>query len=131
MRFLLDTHVLLWLASDPQRLSSGALAALRDADELLLSSVSVWELAIKDGLGRLQLPEPLASWVPSRCAALGVVQLAFTAPQAVEVGRLPLQHRDPFDRALVAVARTAGVSIATADRQVAAYDVESLDVVRG
>lgn len=128
MRLLLDTHVLLWLAAAPERLGA-ALGALEDEDnELIVSAASAWELTIKQGTGRLTLPEPPAVWLASRLPRFGATALAVTWQDAVAVGDLPLLHRDPFDRLLVAQAQRHSLVLVTADRQLAGYDVRRLDV---
>lgn len=128
MTVLLDTHVWLWMLSAPERLGRAA-PVLEDArNELLLSAASVWEIAIKASLGRIALPLPASRYVPTRMRRTGVVPVAVEAAHAVAVADLPLLHRDPFDRLLVAQARSLGVPIATADPLVAAYDVAILDV---
>lgn len=127
MKILLDTHCWLWMTSAPEKFSSAARALVEDArNELFLSAASSWEIAIKYALGKLPLPAPPASYVPSRMAATGVVALAVEHPHALEVAGLPLHHADPFDRLLVAQARIERLPILTADPQLAAYEVEVL-----
>jgi PIN domain nuclease of toxin-antitoxin system len=122
--YLLDTHVWLWLLSDPERIGSDLLAELRDArTRLLLSAASSWEIAIKWALGRLALPEPPVSYVPSRMQRSGVEGLAVSHAHALLVSVLPPHHRDPFDRLLVAQAQVERVTIVTLDPLLDAYDV--------
>lgn len=128
MRVLLDTHVLLWLATTPER-TGAALDVLSDpANELLLSAASAWEIVIKHGSGRLPLPDEPESWLSTRLPQLGVAPLAVTWQDATWVSHLPALHRDPFDRLLVAQARRQSLVLATADRLLASYDVEVLGV---
>ena len=128
MRLLLDTHVWLWMLAAPERLGD-ARATLENADhELLLSAASSWEIAIKHDLGRLRLPQPPDLFVPDRIRASGVVPIAIDHVHALEAGRLPRHHRDPFDRILVAQARQLDVPIVTADPLITAYDVSVLRV---
>lgn len=128
MKVLLDTHVWLWMLAAPERLGS-ARPLLEDArNELLLSAASVWEIAIKHALGRLELPLPASRYVPDRMRRTAVVPVSIEPAQALAVADLPPLHRDPFDRLLVAQARHLGVPIATADPLVAAYDVAVLEV---
>ncbi len=128
MRFLLDTHVWLWLLGDVDRLPADVVAALLDADELVLSAASVWEVAIKHGLGKLPLPVPLVELVSTSYGGAGMRPLPVEARHAVAVGDLPGLHRDPFDRLLVAQTRVEGLTLVTTDPHVQAYDVSVLAV---
>lgn len=96
------------------------------ANELLLSAASAWEIAVKHSLGRLRLPMDPAEYVPNRLAATRTSPLAIQHSHALRVARLPLHHRDPFDRMLIAQAQVEGLPLLTADPQLAAYDVEIL-----
>jgi PIN domain nuclease of toxin-antitoxin system len=91
--------------------------------ELLLSAASIWELAIKLAIKKVRLPAPLAEYVASCSAEDGLVLLAVQPVHAMRVAELPLHHRDPFDRMLVAQAQIEGVSLMSADRTLAKYDV--------
>jgi PIN domain nuclease of toxin-antitoxin system len=125
---LLDTHVFLWLHTEPERLGE-RLALLEDPlNELLVSAASSWEIAIKHANGRLPLPEPPERYVPSRLRRMGAVALAIEHRHALAAADLPNLHRDPFDRMLVAQAGLLGVPIVTADPQVAQYEIGSLNV---
>lgn len=128
MKVLLDTHVWLWMLTDPQRL--GAARSLLAAAEttLLLSAASTWEIAIKYAAGRLPLPEPPAVYVPPRMRSTRVDPLPVTASHTLAVAELPPVHRDPFDRLLVAQARSLSIPLATADDALRVYDVEVLPV---
>lgn len=125
MRVLLDTHCWLWMQAHPERFSPGARAFVEDpANELLFSSASSWEIAIKYALGRLPLPLPPREYVPDRMTTSGVTPLPVHHVHALEVAGLPQHHRDPFDRLLVAQARIEQVPLLTADPQLESYDVE-------
>jgi PIN domain nuclease of toxin-antitoxin system len=127
---LLDTHVFLWLQTEPERLGD-RLALVEDRrTTLLLSAASSWEMAIKYTLGRLPLPEPPERYVPTRMRAIGAEALPIEHAHALAVASLPDLHRDPFDRMLVAQAAVAGVAILTADPAVAQYPAETLLVGR-
>ncbi len=127
MRILLDTHVWLWMVSDPARLAPAARAALTSRDNaLLLSAASVWEMAIKYQLGKLPLPQPPADFVPPRLVRDGVEPLAVEHHHAAYVATLPAHHRDPFDRLLAAQAVTERLVLCTADPALAAYPCERL-----
>ena len=128
MRLLLDTHVWLWLQAEPERLSPRALDAVTDdGNDLILSAASSWEIAIKFALGKIGLPEPPATYVPSRMQRNGVEGLPVEHRHALAVSALPQHHRDPFDRLLVAQASEDDLTIVTADPAFAAYDVDRID----
>lgn len=127
MRLLLDTQVWLWMLAAPDRLSAESRALLTAAEnELLLSAASAWEIAIKHGLGRLQLPEAPARYISRMMIHTSVTPLPVHHRHALRVAELPEHHRDPFDRLLVAQAQLEGVPIITADRYFHQYDVEVL-----
>jgi PIN domain nuclease of toxin-antitoxin system len=118
LRLLLDTHVFLWWCADDARLGEVERQAIRDgANEVSLSAASVWEMAVKQALGRLQIPEP-ASAVVTR---LGIARLPVTFEHAEATAALPPLHRDPFDRLLVAQARIEGLTLVTRDPLVRSY----------
>lgn len=128
MQLLLDTHVFLWLLSEPERLGAH-LGVLEDRDNgLLFSAASSWEIAIKTQLGRLELPDSPERYVPERMRAIGAEPLPVEHRHALAVAELPLLHRDPFDRLLVAQARDLRVKIVTSDEQITRYDVDALVV---
>ena len=126
MRLLLDTHVFLWLQTEPERLGDHLTLVEHRGTTLLLSAASSWEIAIKYGLGRLPLPEPPEGYVPSRMRAIGAEALPIEHPHALAVASLPPLHGDPFDRLLVAQASVVGAAILTADPAVAQYPTETL-----
>lgn len=121
-RLLLDTHVLLWWSATPERLSQGLQEVIRDADQVFVSAASAWEVAIKVRLGRLDLPGPFSEAV----SLAGFSSLPVTFAHAEETRSLPMHHRDPFDRLLVAVARVEGLRLVSADPAVLAYPVTSI-----
>ena len=122
---LLDTQVFLWMNAAPERLSTAAQAMLADpAQEVLLSAVSSWEIAIKHALGRLDLPEPPAEYVPSRIASARLTAIAIEHSHALHAGALPRHHRDPFDRLLISQAQELGIPVLTSDQVFDQYDVE-------
>lgn len=125
MRLLLDTHVWLWLVSEPERIRPDLLDRLRDGHtELMLSAVSSLEIAIKWAVGRLQLPEPPRTYVPSRMLRSNATGLAVEHAHALQVAALPIHHADPFDRLLIAQSQVESIPIITADPAFDAYDVE-------
>ena len=121
MRLLLDSHVAIWWLSGDRRLSIPTRRAIEDAPNAFLSSVSLWEIFIKQDTGRLDLPAGFADALRD-----DFVELPLTFDHALEGRSLPLVHRDPFDRMLVAQARVEQLTIVTADRMLAAYGVPVL-----
>lgn len=116
MRLLLDTHVLLWSAADPDELRSDARAAIVDtANEVLVSAAVAWEISVKAALGKLTTPADPATWFPLRLRSLGFRSLDITTAHALAVGRLPVLHRDPFDRIMLAQAQLEGLTFVTRD----------------
>ena len=127
MKYLLDTHCFVWMAVAPQRLNATAQAALRDGgNELYLSAASAWEVAIKQAIGKLTLPEPPEAWVLRQMRALDLLALPIQPIHALRTAQLPSQHRDPFDRLLVSQALIEGLTLVTADEQLRAYPVPLL-----
>jgi PIN domain nuclease of toxin-antitoxin system len=112
VRLLLDSHVLIWAVDDPARLSVPAASALRNPmNERLLSAATVWELAIKVGLGKLTLSAPYRQWMAKAVNDLVATILPITVDYADAQTRLPNHHRDPFDRMLVAQSQVEGISL--------------------
>lgn len=121
MNFLVDTHLLLWAAGDPDRLPPAARDVFADdSARLWFSAASVWEVAIKAGLGRTDFAVDAHLFRRGLIDA-GIAELPITASHAAAVADLPLLHRDPFDRMLVAQARTEGLLLLTSDPTVARY----------
>ena len=128
-RVLVDTHVWLWLQSDPDRLPASVRDMVEDRGvELLLSAASAWEIAIKYRLGKLLLPQEPATYVPDRMRRSGTTPLSVEHAHVLRVSELPDHHRDPFDRLLVAQAQILNVPIVTADSQFERYQVTVLRV---
>jgi PIN domain nuclease of toxin-antitoxin system len=124
VKVLLDTHVLIWAATDPDRLTVPARDVLEDgANDVLVSVVSAWEIAIKQSLGKLELPRPAEVWIPTVLRRSGFEPAELSLEAALRVRTLPWHHRDPFDRLLVAHALEAGAGIVTRDSSFAAYGV--------
>lgn len=121
MKLLLDTQLLLWAAGQPERLSPRARRQLKDPEnELLFSAASLWEITIKSGLGRDDFrvePRVLRRGLLDN----GYVELPITSEHAVNVDTLPPLHKDPFDRLLIAQALVEGITLLTADAQLARY----------
>lgn len=126
MRLLLDTHVFLWLLAEPERLGTNIEPLADPGNELLLSAASSWEIAIKIALGRIQLPEDPKRYIPERMRSLGTQPLPVEHNHALAVTELPLHHRNPFDRLLVAQAWALRLQIVTANPKIALYDVSTM-----
>ena len=123
MKLLLDTCVFLWLAGG-RSLSTTATDAVRTpSNEVFLSAVSVWEIVTKHRAGRLPLPESPDRLIPTERRLRGVTALAFDEDSALQSIRLPLLHRDPFDRMLIAQAIALGLAIVTPDPLITQYPV--------
>jgi PIN domain nuclease of toxin-antitoxin system len=126
MRLLLDTHTFLWFIDDNPRLSPRAKALLESDADLLLSVGSLWEIAIKVGVGKLTLAQPLGVFVPRQLADNEIGMLPISLAHLGVVSTLPFHHRDPFDRLLIAQAMIEQVSIVSADTAFDAYSVARL-----
>ncbi len=125
MRYLADTHAVVWWVEDSPRLSKRARDLFTAGDNKILWSIaSSWELAIKTGLGRLTLQAPLAEFLHGELPRQGIELLPIDNRHAVRVAELPNHHGDPFDRMLVAQAQVEGVPILSTDPKLRAYDVE-------
>ena len=123
MRLLLDTHVVLWQLSGARSLGTRAHEAITAAGELAFSAVSFAEIGVKAAIGKLAVPGDVYEHV----VGTGVRVLGLSPEHGLAVGSLPLHHRDPFDRLLVAQARHEGFTLVTADKRIQAYDVAVLD----
>ena len=127
MRILLDTHVWLWTTLMPERLSPHASSLLETSEhELYLSAASAWEIAIKYSRGKLRLPEPPSTYVPTRLERLRIQPLPIEQSHALHVASLLPHHRDPFDRILIAQAQLENLQLLTSDPVFAAYDVRTI-----
>ena len=125
MRYLLDTHTFIWFVSELERLP----AAVRDImeapeNEIVFSCASAWEMAIKVRLGHLQLPTEFDVFLPNQLASLGLAILPIELQHVLGVARLPLLHRDPFDRLLVCQAQTENIPIISSDPAISQYGVQ-------
>jgi PIN domain nuclease of toxin-antitoxin system len=123
VRLLLDTHLFLWSVTDSPRLSAEARNSILAADEVHVSAVSIWEVAIKAGLGKIKGD---VRRLADAIGGSGFVDLPVTALHAAAVAGLPPHHRDPFDRLLVAQAMTEPLILLTADAALLEYS----DLVR-
>lgn len=124
---MLDTHVILWLLGERERVVPSTLALMRDGrTDLRVSVASLWEIAIKQQLGKLTLPGLADGWLPSALDAAGISPVEITAAHALAAGTLPPHHHDPFDRMIIAQALAEGRTVVTRDRRFAAYRVPLL-----
>ena len=121
MNVLLDTHVLLWWLDDSRALSAKARKLIASTDNtVFVSAASVWELRIKEALGKVDLPKQFEEVLNAQ----PFEQLAISLAHAHAVRSLPPHHRDPFDRLLIAQARTESLTFMTHDDIVKSYDVD-------
>lgn len=127
MRILLDTHLFIWWDSEPQQLSPQARALCDDAENtLVLSVASVWEMQIKQQLGKLKLRLPLAELIADQQKDNGVEILPVGLSHVLALEKLPLHHKDPFDRLLIAQANAENIGIMSVDAIFKQYEVRLL-----
>lgn len=132
VQVLLDTHALLWWLTDSPKLKATWRRVLSDSQtRVLVSAASIWEIAIKSSMGRLELDLPRGVAISDLAAQCGFEDLPVTARHAAAVLSLPPHHADPFDRMLVAQARLERLTLVTADKALHAYDVELLRYEQG
>lgn len=124
MSLLLDTHVILWWLTDDLTLSDEVKTRLDDEPDVYVSPASLWEVTIKQSIGKLSEPTDVAEEIGDS----GFRELPITLHHAIVAGRLPLIHRDPFDRMLVAQAQCEGLTLVSRDPHVQRYDVGLLPV---
>lgn len=123
MRLLVDSHVALWWLEASDQLGAACRTKLQQADEVFFSAVTPWELGINVALGRLSMPDGMASALE----ASGFAALDITTAHAEHAPKLPKHHGDPFDRMLVAQAQLEALVLVTADRALGRYEVELID----
>ena len=127
MRILLDTCTFLWLITDAPELSDLAREVfVNPGNEVFLSVVSTWEIAIKHAIGRLPLPEAVEKFIPAQREGHGVSSLALEEEAALHLARLPEMHRDPFDRMLICQAIVHGLVILTPDELILQYPIRCI-----
>jgi PIN domain nuclease of toxin-antitoxin system len=123
VNLLLDTHALLWWLADSDELGDAARAAIRDpASAIYFSAVNVWEIAIKKALGKLVVPDDFRETLNEQ----PFDRLPMSVDHAFKVSELPMHHRDPFDRLLIAQSLVEGLTLVTHDSDIAKYDVPLL-----
>ena len=122
-RLLLDTHAFLWCLADPAKLSKSARTAITDPDnEVFVSAVAGWEIAVKRAKGHLKAPDNLEAMVEEK----GFAHLPLTFHHAEQAGLLPRHHQDPFDRFLIAQAQAEGLVLVTRDVRILAYGIRTM-----
>lgn len=120
MNYLLDTHVLLWWLAEPKKLSKRAFEIIADQEnEINVSSISFWELAIKSSIGRVTIPQNLLSIIEHNNFAI----LPMIAEEALSTLDLPNLHKDPFDRLLIAQTKYNGLIFITRDETIQDYPI--------
>ena len=125
VRYLLDTHTLLWfIAEDKQLSSSGQRLILDSSSEVFISIASLWEIAIKINIGKLALNKPFEQAFPDELDSHGIEILDITVDTFAQLTTLPLHHRDPFDRLIIAQAIVEGIPIISKDEAFDLYDVK-------
>ncbi len=126
MNLLIDTHTFLWFVNDDPQLSPTAAGLLESDNTVLLSIASVWEIAIKVSIGKLALPQPFDQFIPEQLTLNNITILPIDIAACHQVIHLPLHHRDPFDRILIAQALSRGLPIVCSDTTFDAYPVRRL-----
>jgi PIN domain nuclease of toxin-antitoxin system len=127
LKLLIDTHVAIWTLADDPTLEKKTRSIMNDpANACSCSVVSVWEIAIKSSLAKLEVGTPLEQIPEALAVEAGVALLGIDLAHVIETAKLPWHHRDPFDRMLIAQARHEGMTIVTRDRNFARYDVPVL-----
>ena len=127
MRLLLDTHIFLWFISADARLPDMIRDHIRDPDnEVFLSAISIWEGVIKNQIGRLPLPQSPETYLAEQRGRHLISSLALDEPSVIRLAKLPLLHRDPFDRILICQAIEHDLTMATVDDTICNYSVRTL-----
>jgi PIN domain nuclease of toxin-antitoxin system len=126
MKVLLDTHAFLWFVNDDPQLSLAAKTLMESDVDLFLSVASLWEISIKIGICKLELPDLFDVFIPAQLQINEIEVLSIELPHLAPLTSLPLHHRDPFDRLLIAQALVEGVSIVSADKVFDLYGVNRL-----
>ena len=127
MRAIVDTHALRWFLEGDSRLPDRARGLIEDGDnEMLVSIASLWEIAVKHSLGKLDLARPFDEVIPSQLEVNGFTNLPLAIPHVAKVASLPFHHRDPFDRVLIAQALVEGLPILGGDVAFDSYGVDRI-----
>ena len=122
-RLLLDTHVFIWCLSDVSKLAQGARAAITDPrNNVFVSAITGWEISSKRAKGRMTAPDNLSGMIEEK----GFTHLPLTFYHAEQAGRLPMYHKDPFDRFLIAQAEAEGLILVTRDAHISRYGIRTM-----
>jgi len=131
VKLLLDTHCWLWAEREPKKLGPRTRALLTNLEhEVYLSVASAWEIVLKVSKEKLRLPSDAATYVRSRLRRSHILALDISLDHVLALSSLPILHRDPFDRILVAQAQTDGMTLVTADREIPRYNVFIQDATK-
>lgn len=131
MNLLIDTHVLIWWSANSRRLGRNAIALISaPQNSVWVSAASIWEISIKTSIGRLEVSGILQGRMSDDLELHGFRSLPINVRHALAVRDLPLHHRDPFDRILIAQARCEDMTLLTVDPAIPAYDVRTIDASR-
>ena len=132
MRVLIDTHIFLWFFLEPKRISQKLRAFLENnfENEIFVSYVTAWEISIKYGIGKLEIPETPEIYVPKRIRRAGFLSLPIEIQHVLRVHDLLFVHKDPFDRLLISQAQVENLHIITADPHFSEYEVNILDIAK-
>ena len=127
MRYLIDTHILLWMLTSPNKLGRKQAKILRDDDaELFVSHASLWEMSIKISLKKLQIPTTIEALVDTHVLGNGIHLLTLKKEHIYTLTKLPFHHRDPFDRLLISQAKHEELVLLTADKAFKHYDIKCI-----
>ncbi len=127
VRYLLDTHAFLWMAADPDQLSRRVRKIVRNKNNrLYLSAASGWEIALLEKLNRIKLPDEPQRFIPEAIQRLSVLPIPIGFSTAITAAMLPLIHRDPFDRIIIAEAEKGKMIVITKDKKFVEYGIQSL-----
>lgn len=124
MRLLLDTHILIWTLLEPEKLAQSTQVAIAsDENEVFVSVATIWEISIKEAAGKLRFP---VARIDDILIRIGYGLIPIYLDHALVAGQLPLHHRDPFDRMLIAQAQIEGLTLVSQDQTFAAYGISLL-----
>lgn len=127
MKFLLDTHVFLWWITDSPQISENARKLMSEgSSDLFWSSASSWEIAIKYANGKLPLPDEPEVFIMSELSSNRISSLSITDEHSFMAGKLPIHHRDPFDRMLIAQSNFENMPLITGDQIMSQYEVKTI-----